>query len=128
MITKSFIELALLDCFKAFLISFCLIESIYPYYESYTTWHRYGIYENVSRHLSRTSLLGNTLSLAGICMLVFFIRYYPIRNLLEHKIQKPALFKQGLIIVQIFIGVDRVRDILFDNTECHSVPPANNVL
>ena len=77
----------------------------YPYYESYTTWHRYGIYENVSRHLSRTSLLGNTLSLAGICMLVFLlICYYPIRNLLEHKIQKPALFKQGLIIVQIFIG------------------------
>ena len=38
-------------------------------------------------------------------MLVFLlICYYPIRNLLEHKIQKPALFKQGLIIVQIFIG------------------------
>ena len=104
MITKSFIELAL-PLIIAFLISFCLIESIYPYYESYTTWHRYGIYENVSRHLSRTSLLGNTLSLAGICMLVFLlICYYPIRNLLEHKIQKPALFKQGLIIVQIFIG------------------------
>ena len=101
MITKSFIELAL-PLIIAFLISFCLIESIYPYYESYTTWHRYGIYENVSRHLSRTSLLGNTLSL---CMLVFLlICYYPIRNLLEHKIQKPALFKQGLIIVQIFIG------------------------
>lgn len=98
MITKSFIELAL-PLIIAFLISFCLIESIYPYYESYTTWHRYGIYENVSRHLSRTSLLGNTLSLAGICMLVFLlICYYPIRNLLEHKIQKPALFKQGLII------------------------------
>lgn len=62
MITKSFIELAL-PLIIAFLISFCLIESIYPYYESYTTWHRYGIYENVSRHLSRTSLLGNTLSL-----------------------------------------------------------------
>lgn len=104
MITKSFIELAL-PLIIAFLISFCLIESIYPYYESYTTWNRYGIYENVSRHLSRTSLLGNTLSLAGICMLVFLlICYYPIRNLLEHKIQKPALFKQGLIIVQIFIG------------------------
>ena len=104
MITKSFIELAL-PLIIAFLISFCLIESIYPYYESYTTWHRYGIYENVSRHLSRTSLLGNTLSLAGICILAFlFICYYPIRNLLEHKIQKPALFKQGLIIVQIFIG------------------------
>ena len=55
MITKSFIELAL-PLIIAFLISFCLIESIYPYYESYTTWHRYGIYENVSRHLSRTSL------------------------------------------------------------------------
>ena len=103
MITKSFIELAL-PLIIAFLISFCLIESIYPYYESYTTWNRYGIYENVSRHLSRTSLLGNTLSLAGICMLVFLlICYYPIRNLLEHKIQKPALFKQGLIIVQFFI-------------------------
>ena len=87
MITKSFIELAL-PLIIAFLISFCLIESIYPYYESYTTWHRYGIYENVSRHLSRTSLLGNTLSLAGICILAFlFICYYPIRNLLEHKIR-----------------------------------------
>jgi len=75
MITKSFIELAL-PLIIAFLISFCLIESIYPYYESYTTWHRYGIYENVSRHLSRTSLLGNTLSLAGICMLVFLLICY----------------------------------------------------
>lgn len=72
MITKSFIELAL-PLIIAFLISFCLIESIYPYYESYTTWHRYGIYENVSRHLSRTSLLGNTLSLAGICILAFLL-------------------------------------------------------
>ena len=104
MVMKGFTELAF-PLMIAFLIAFCLIESLYPYYESYTAWNRYGIYENVSRHLSRTSLFGNTLSLAGISILIFlFICYYPIRNLLEHKIRKPALFKQSLIVVQIFIG------------------------
>ena len=104
MVMKGFTELAF-PLMIAFLIAFCLIESLYPYYESYTAWNRYGIYENVSRHLSRTSLFSNTLSLAGISILIFlFICYYPIRNLLEHKIRKPALFKQSLIVVQIFIG------------------------
>ena len=87
MVMKGFTELAF-PLMIAFLIAFCLIESLYPYYESYTAWNRYGIYENVSRHLSRTSLFGNTLSLAGISILIFlFICYYPIRNLLEHKIR-----------------------------------------
>lgn len=104
MILKGFTELAL-PLVMAFLLAFCLIEILYPYYESYTTWNRYGIYENVSRHLSRTSLFGNTLSFAGASILVFLlICYFPIRNLLEHKIRKPALFKRGLIVVQIFIG------------------------
>lgn len=89
----------------AFLIAFCLIESIYPYYESYTTWNRYGIYEDVSRHLSRVSLFGNMISIAGASILAFLlVCYYPIRGLLEHKIQKPVLFKRSLIVVQIFIG------------------------
>lgn len=89
----------------AFLIAFCLIESIYPYYESYTTWNRYGIYEDVSRHLSRVSLFGNMISIAGVSILAFLlVCYYPIRSLLEHKIQKPLIFKRSLIVVQIFIG------------------------
>ncbi len=60
MILKGFTELTL-PLIIAFMAAFCLIESLYPYYESYTTWNRYGIYENISRHLSRTSLFGNTL-------------------------------------------------------------------
>lgn len=72
MVMKGFTELVF-PLMIAFLIAFCLIESLYPYYESYTAWNRYGIYENVSRHLSRTSLFGNTLSLAGISILIFLL-------------------------------------------------------
>lgn len=104
MMLKGCTEL-ILPLIIAFLFACCLIESIYPYYESYTTWSRYGIYENVSRHLSRASLFGNTLSLAGISIFAFLlVCYLPVRNLLRHKIQKPVFFKRGLIVVQIFIG------------------------
>lgn len=104
MVLKGFTELAL-PLVLAFLIAFCLIEILYPYYESYTTWNLYGIYENVSRHLSRASLFSHTLLLAGISVCLFLLAcYYPVRNLLAHRIQKPVLFKWGLIVVQVFIG------------------------
>ena len=105
MITKSFIELAL-PLIIAFLISFCLIESIYPYYESYTTWHRYGIYENVSRHLSRTSLLGNTLSLAGIFVQIFIGSLFFITSI--------GLFRQLHFILSKDKGIDYERVIQVD--------------
>lgn len=104
LVMKGFTELAF-PLMIAFLVAFSLVESLYPYYESYTTWNLYGIYEDVCRHLSRASLFGNMLALAGINILAFLlICYYPIRKLLEHKIRKTALFKQSLIVIQIFIG------------------------
>lgn len=104
LLIKGFTELAL-PLITAFLIAICLIEITYPYYETYTAWNRYGIYENMVYQLSRPSLFWNTLILAGCSMVLFFIIcYFPIRGLLQYKIQKPILFKQGLIVTQIFIS------------------------
>ena len=104
MILKGFTELAL-PMLTAFLMAICLIEVIYPFYSSYTSWKMYGIYEDVARQLSRPSLFGNTFAVAGCSTTLFFIAcYFPIRSMLQHKIRKPQLFKQGLIVVQIFIS------------------------
>lgn len=104
MLLKGFTELGI-PMILAFLVAICLIEIIFPYYESYTAWNRYGIYENVSRRLSRSSLFGSTASIAISSIVLFFLAcYYPIRSLLAQKIQKPVLFKHGLIVVQIFIS------------------------
>lgn len=104
LLAKGFTELAL-PLFTAFLIAVSLIEIIYPYYDTYTSWNRYGIYKDMVYQLSRPSLLWNTLLLAGCSMALFFIVcYFPVRGLLQHKIHKPALFKRGLIVIQIFIG------------------------
>lgn len=47
MLLKGWVEL-FLPMFFAYLLAFCLIEVIFPYYESYTTWNHYGSCESVN--------------------------------------------------------------------------------
>lgn len=89
----------------AWLLAFCLIEILFPYYESYTAWNHYGIYEGVSRKIDKPTLFTHALSAIGISTLLFFIiSYLPIRSSLCTGNTNPVYFKRGLITGQIGIG------------------------
>lgn len=89
----------------AYLLAFCLLEIIYPFYETYTAWNHYGIYEGVTRHIDQARLVVNAFIAIGVSTLLFFlISYLPIRRILWKPGSNPLYFKRGLIVGQIFIG------------------------
>lgn len=98
--TELFLPMAI-----AYLLAFCLIEVIFPYYESYTAWNHYGIYEGVSRHIDKSALFFNAIISLIASMFVFWLlTLLPIRNILCNMKTNPIFFKRGLIVGQIFIG------------------------
>lgn len=98
--TELFLPMAI-----AYLLAFCLIEVIFPYYESYTAWNHYGIYEGVSRHIDKSALFLNAiLSLIAATFVFWLVTLLPVRNILCNMKTNPAFFKRGLIVGQIFIG------------------------
>lgn len=104
MLLKGWTEL-LLPMAAAYLLAFCLLEVVYPYYEAYTAWNLYGIYEGVSRHIGQSWLVTNALLAIGISTGLFFLlSYLPIRRILWKPGSNPLFFKRGLIAGQIFIG------------------------
>lgn len=89
----------------AYLIAFCLIEILYPFYENYTAWNPYGIYEGVSQHISQRVLTQASLSLAAVSTLAFFVVcYLPVSQIIGRPHLHPVVLKRGLITIQIFIG------------------------
>lgn len=89
----------------AYLLAFCLIEVIFPYYENYTAWNHYGIYEGISRHIDKSALFFNAfLSIIVSTFIFWLLTFLPIRNVLCNRKTNPVFFKRGLIIGQIFIG------------------------
>lgn len=89
----------------AYLLAFCLIEIAFPYYESYTAWNHYGIYEGVTRHIDQSSLVWNAIQAIVVSTLLFWLLcFLPIRGILCHPDSQPALFKRVLIGGQVFIG------------------------
>lgn len=89
----------------AYLTAFCLIELIYPYYEHYTAWNMYGVYENVVRHIDRPRLFTSVVLIAAGSTVVFFLlSYLPLRKILQTGRYRSVVFKRGLIVAQVFIG------------------------
>ena len=89
----------------AYLFAFCLIEVIFPYYENYTAWNHYGIYEGVSRHIDKSALFFNAFISLIVSTLVFWLlTFLPIQNVVCNRKTNPIFFKRGLIIGQVFIG------------------------
>lgn len=104
MLLKGWIEL-FVPMAIAYLLAFCLIEVIFPYYENYTAWNHYGIYEGISRHIDKSALFFNTLlSIIASTLLFWLLTFLPIRNVLGNRKTNPVFFKRGLIIGQVFIG------------------------
>lgn len=89
----------------AYLLGFCLLEIIYPYYESYTAWNNYGIYEGVSHHISQSVLIRNAILIMVCSTFIFWlISFFPIRQILCSPNKNQTYLKRGLIVGQIFIG------------------------
>lgn len=104
MLLKGAIEL-LLPMAVAYLLAFCLIELIFPYYEEYTSWNLYGVYEDVARHIDRSRLFTSVLLIAAGSTVVFFLlSYWPLRRIARQGNYRSAAFKRGLIVAQVFIG------------------------
>lgn len=104
MMIKGWIEL-FLPMFIAYLLAFCLIELIFPYYESYTAWNHYGIYEGISRHIDSSALFQNAIvAMAASSFLFWLFSFLPIRQIFVNHNANPSFFKRGLIVGQIFIG------------------------
>lgn len=104
MMVKGWIEL-FLPMFIAYLLAFCLIEVIFPYYESYTAWNHYGIYEGISRHIDGSALFRNAVvAMAASSFSFWLFSFLPIRQIFVNRNANPSFFKRGLIIGQIFIG------------------------
>lgn len=104
MLLKGWIEL-FLPMLMAYLLAFCLIEAIFPYYESYTAWNHYGIYEGISRRIDKAALFSNVIiSLVASTVIFWLLTILPIRNILCNRNTNPVIFKRGLIVGQIFIG------------------------
>lgn len=100
---KSLIELLFLMG-GAYLLAFCCIEVLFPYYESYTAWNGYGIYENVSKPISRTFLFSSTIYLMLISTVLFVaVSLYPIIRMVK-RTASPVMLRRTLIIGQVFIG------------------------
>lgn len=103
MLLKGWTEL-FIPMFIAYLLAFCLIEIIFPYYESYTAWNHYGIYEGVSRHIDSSALtLNAVIALAAGTLLFWLVTLLPVRRIVSNK-SNPVIFKRGLIVGQVFIG------------------------
>lgn len=104
MLMKGWVEL-FLPMFIAYLLAFCLIEVVFPYYESYTAWNRYGAYAGVSRQIDRSALFGNAIIALAISTFIFgMFSLLPIRRIFISRNTNPAILKRGLIIGQVFIG------------------------
>lgn len=104
MLLKGWMEL-LVPMLLAYLLAFCLIELVYPYYEQYTAWNLYGSYEGVVRHISRPALFGRGSLVAGIATALFFLLTYgPMIRMLRKPASPQQIFKRGLIVGQVFIG------------------------
>lgn len=104
MLLKGWIEL-FFPMFFAYLLAFCLMEVIFPYYESYTTWNHYGIYEGVSRHIDQSALVLTGLAAILVSTVLFgLFSFIPIRQVLCNPQNQSVFFKRGLIAGQIFIG------------------------
>lgn len=104
MMQKGWTEL-FLPMFIAYLLAFCLIEVIYPYYDSYTVWNNYGMYEGVSRHIDQSALVINAIAaILASTLLFWIITYLPIRRILCSPDTQSVALKRGLIAGQIFIG------------------------
>lgn len=89
----------------AYLLAFCLLEIIFPYYESYTAWNHYGIYEGVSRRIDQSALVSNAIiALIAATFLFWLITWVPIQRVLCNRKTNPVFFKRSLIVGQVFIG------------------------
>lgn len=104
MLIKGWTEL-FLPMFFAYLLAFCLIEIVFPFYENYTAWNHYGVYEGVSRQIDRSSLIINAIKILILSTAVFWlVSLLPLRQILSSRKTNPIILKRGLIVGQVFIG------------------------
>lgn len=100
---KSLVELLLLMS-VSFFLAFCCIEILFPYYQNYTAWNGYGVYENVTKQINRTFLFKNTIYLMAISTVLFIaVSIYPIIRIVKST-ASPILLRRALITGQVFIG------------------------
>lgn len=114
LVIKSYTEL-LTPLLAGFLLSICLIELIFPYYQDYTAWQQYGMYANVSNRIQQSGLLSRTLLYMGVsCFLFILASLIPILSLVRStfgqfkakrvKVSTPVQLRRILIIGQVCIG------------------------
>lgn len=114
LIIKSLSELAL-PLIIALCLSVCLIELLFPYYQEYTCWTRYGMYNDVAQRIGRSNLLEHALLYMCISTTLFMgISLIPIihivRNIFsqikskEKQTNPPVQLRRLLIIGQVGIG------------------------
>ena len=103
--TKNFIDLFIPLVF-ALLLSFLLIKSIFPYYQSYTQWRGYGVYENYISNPEINTMLYSAFKWIGIVVVLFLMAGSVIIMGLLGKAgkQTPLILRRSLIVVQVFIG------------------------
>ncbi|MDH6312971.1 ABC-type antimicrobial peptide transport system permease subunit [Parabacteroides sp. PFB2-10] len=104
MMLKGWIEL-FLPMVLGFMLTYCFIEILFPYYRDYTAWNDYGIYEGVNQSIKRVPFFSNTFFYMIISAVVFSVLcYFPIRHMIRRQTANPVILKKGLIVGQIFIG------------------------
>lgn len=111
---KMLIEL-LFPLLLAFVLSACLIEVLFPWYQEYTMIREEGILTGFVQQMEKSGMWLGVLKFMGISILLFMIfsmipigfilkqEYRKISNR-ENQVSTPLFFRRMLIVGQIFIG------------------------
>lgn len=102
--TKSLLDL-LLSLVIAFLLFILAAYLLFPFYQDYTRWQGYGVYENYAQRMEIIPLLSFSLKNIALILTAFLaLSVVFIRMMISGKNTHPALFRNALIVGQIFIG------------------------
>ncbi|GHT62191.1 ABC transporter permease [Bacteroidia bacterium] len=102
---KSFIDLSVPIVIALALTAF-VISLLFPYYQSYTQWQGYGIYENYFNRIDMNALSTYSFKWTGVILAVFLLlsSLLIIKMLRKTGVRSFALLRNMLIVSQIFIG------------------------
>lgn len=111
MVGKALVEV-LLPMLMAFLVVFCLIELLFPFYREFTTITKEGtVYDRFVNQMDREGLWVGVLKYMGICIVFFLaVSVVPIYGIVKNSFRggvagyRSGLFRRFLIVGQIFIG------------------------
>jgi ABC-type antimicrobial peptide transport system permease subunit len=90
----------------ALILTAAIVSILFPYYQAYTQWQGYGIYENYSNQIDIDGLSAYAFKWLGWILLLFFglSSLFIVRIIKTTGFRSFAFLRNTLIVSQIFIG------------------------